>query len=130
MRKQSGFNLMELLVVVAIIGILGSIGYSSYSGYVLEARRGEAATRLLQLAQSQEKFYLDNNAYATSVSALGFTSTTTNDGNYAITISNSTGNQDYVITATATSTGKQSADTSCAALVVDHKNQRTPTTCW
>ncbi|MEI6711886.1 MAG: prepilin-type N-terminal cleavage/methylation domain-containing protein [bacterium] len=38
MRKQSGFTLIELMVVMAIIAILATAGLSAYGGYLKKAR--------------------------------------------------------------------------------------------
>lgn len=37
-RRDSGFTLMELLIVVAIIGVLAAVGLPMYNGYVADAK--------------------------------------------------------------------------------------------
>ncbi len=46
MKKQSGFTLIELMVVMAIIAILATAGLSAYTGYIKKARD---ATRIVDL---------------------------------------------------------------------------------
>jgi len=46
-RKQSGFTLIELMVVMAIIAILATAGLSAYTGYIKKARD---TTRIADLA--------------------------------------------------------------------------------
>jgi prepilin-type N-terminal cleavage/methylation domain-containing protein len=38
MKKQSGFTLIELMVVMAIIAILATAGLSAYTGYIKKSR--------------------------------------------------------------------------------------------
>ena len=39
MKKQHGFNLVELMIVVAIIGIIAAIAYPSYTEQVRKSRQ-------------------------------------------------------------------------------------------
>lgn len=65
-RKQSGFTLIELMIVVAIIGILASIAYPSYTEYVAKSRRADAWSALHEIAQSMERHYTVNGRYTTA----------------------------------------------------------------
>jgi type IV pilus assembly protein PilE len=64
--KVAGFTLIELMITLMVIAIISAIAYPSYRSYVLRTQRTDAMTALLQLAAAQEKFYLQNNTYATN----------------------------------------------------------------
>ena len=68
-KKNCGFTLIEVLIVVAILGILMSIAVPAYSEYIRRAHRAAAQQFLLDVAQRQEQYLLDNRQYATILGA-------------------------------------------------------------
>lgn len=54
-RRQTGFTLIEIMIVVVIVGILSSIAYPSYIEYVRKGHRSSAKAALLQAAQWMER---------------------------------------------------------------------------
>ena len=55
-RRNRGFTLIELMVVVVIATILLGIAVPSYMSQVRQSRRTEAKTALLDLAGREERF--------------------------------------------------------------------------
>jgi type IV pilus assembly protein PilE len=64
--RERGVTLLELMAVVVILGILASIAIPSYRSYLLRTQRTDATAALLRIAAAQEKFYLQNNTYASN----------------------------------------------------------------
>ena len=62
--RPRGFTLIEVMIVVAILGILSAIALPSYSSYIARARRADARTQLVQVAQFMQRFYAANDAYS------------------------------------------------------------------
>jgi len=99
---QSGFTLLELMIVVAIIAILAAVALPAYNRYVLRAHRASAHNLVMAVASAQERYYTNYNQYATTMPQLGFTTTAsqTSEGGYYIVSLPATGNtQTYLLQA-------------------------------
>ena len=70
MKRARGFTLVELVIVVAVIGILMAIAIPSYQNHLRKARRAEAQTYLLDIANLQQQYLLDARTYALGAGAL------------------------------------------------------------
>ena len=62
---QSGFTLVELMIVVAIVAILASVALPAYSDYVLRSKLTEAFNALSDSKVKMEQSFQDNRRYAT-----------------------------------------------------------------
>lgn len=62
-RRQAGFSLIELMIVVAVLGILASIAWPSYVEHVRTSRRAEAKSALQAAAQCMERFNTSNQTF-------------------------------------------------------------------
>lgn len=131
-RRNRGFSLVELLVTVAIVAIIAAVAVPSYRQYLRRANRADATTALLRLAAAQERFYLQNNTYASAAqlaaappAGLGFTGT--ERGYYTVTVqANGGGFQNgFVATATAAAGQRQADDDDCQTFTVNDQGLRT-----
>ncbi len=57
LKKQSGFTIVELLIVIVVIGILAALVLNSFSGVQAKARDTERATDVKALSTQLEAFY-------------------------------------------------------------------------
>ena len=66
MKRESGFTLIEIMIVVVIIGIIAAIAIPSYQDYVRRAQITEATNGLSDLRVRMEQFFQDNRTYPTA----------------------------------------------------------------
>ncbi len=134
--KVKGFTLIELLVVIAIIALLASYAIPSYRQYVVQSKRAEAHSRLLEVAGMYEKFYANTNAYPTDVtgggSALSLGADYLEWEDYQINLAPDPGNN-AVWRIRAQARGKQRTDDhSCQNIWFDSLGRKGPVNsdCW
>ncbi|MCP8463876.1 type IV pilin protein [Pseudomonas sp. ZM23] len=121
MNKSKGFTLVEMMIVVLILGILAAISYPSYQSYVMRSNRSEAMTMLNEAAARQERFFSQNNQYATTAAQLGLTTSNSPNNLYQLVINRPTTSQ---YTLTAQPIGIQARDTQCGSLTLDQAGTR------
>lgn len=71
MRRSSGFTLIELMIVVVIVAILTAIAYPSYQDHIRRGHRANAQQFLMDVAQREEQFLLDQRQYTATWGAGG-----------------------------------------------------------
>lgn len=71
-RRMTGFTLIEVMIVTVIIAVIASFAYPSYTQYVVKAKRSAAQSMLLQVADRQQQFFMDNKRFAATLTDLNF----------------------------------------------------------
>ena len=63
---NTGFTLIELMIVIAILGIVTAIAIPAYNGYIASARLLEAQNNIAAIRLAEEEYFLENNSYFTN----------------------------------------------------------------
>ena len=72
-RRANGFTLIELMIVVAVVAILAAFAFPSYARYMMRLHRTQAQSYLMQIAQGEQQYFLDNRAFAPASTMLSLT---------------------------------------------------------
>ena len=127
--RTSGFSLMELLVAVGIVGIITAVAVPSYKTYVQKSNRAGAQSHLMDIAQAQQQYVVDNRAYASTLTELnGMTTPADVDKYYTITIDVAAGPPPtFTVAATPKAGTTQASD---VTLTINQANTKTPSDKW
>src|SRR6476469_10953386 len=72
LKRQDGFTLVELMVVVAIIGLLSAVAVPNFKKYQAKAKMSEAKLQLSALYTAETSFFSDYNMYANCLRYMGY----------------------------------------------------------
>lgn len=135
-KRTAGFSLMEMMIVVAIIGILAAIALPSYQRYVTQANRSAAQQFLVEVANRQQQFLLDNRQYSSDLVAATQTLTELNmvvpadvARHYTLTMAVNNGASPPTMTLTLTP-DKGTSQAADGALTLNHIGTKTPADKW
>jgi type IV pilus assembly protein PilE len=97
-KIQTGFTLIEVMIVVAIIAILASIALPSYNEYITRGRITDAVASLSDMRVKMEQYFQDNRKYTDACTAgtVAPAPAATSNFTFACTLTAST----YTVTAT------------------------------
>ena len=82
MKKQQGFTLIELMIVVAIIGILAAIAIPAYQDYTIRAQVSEGLNLSGGAKAAVTEYYQDKGALPADNTTAGLADGTTIVGKY------------------------------------------------
>ena len=127
MRKDHGFSLIELMIVIVIIAILAAFAYPSYIQYRIRTNRADVQAQMIQQAQRLQSYYVINHNYTNAV--LDNANTTMNypsSGStpmYTIALTISDTGQTFTLTATTKPNSIQDGN---GTIILNSQNQK----CW
>lgn len=129
-KQHRGFTLIELMIAVAIVSILASIALPAYTNYIKKARRADVQQYMLNLAQLNQRFFLDNRAYTDTLATLQ--SPPVSISTYYTVAINTSAGPPATFSIVATPTSAQLGE-ACGTLTVTNtgsKTSSTGTNCW
>jgi len=98
MKKQQGFTLIELMIVVAIIGILAAIAIPAYQDYTIRAQVSEGLNLSGGAKAAVTEFFQDRGTMPSDNTNAGLAASGAITGKYVSTVG--VGDQDGIITVT------------------------------
>jgi type IV pilus assembly protein PilA len=107
-KREKGFTLIELMIVIAIIGILVAIAIPQFAAYRIRGFNATAMSDLRHMMTAQEAYFTEHMAYTAATAnlvAYGYTRSTnvvatissSNSFSYRMTTSHKSGDRIWTI---------------------------------
>ena len=119
MKYRSGFSLIEVMTVLAIMGILAAIVYPTYISSIQKSARAAAKNTMTQVSQREERYFTENNKYA-SLTAIGYSAATVYSDNNTHAITIAAGTTALIDTSFVISAVPQRTDSICGTLTLNN----------
>ena len=71
-KNNSGFSLVEMMIVVAVIGILSAVAIPSFQQYLAKSKTSESKLQLAALYTALSSWFSTYNHFATCTNVMGF----------------------------------------------------------
>ena len=84
MKKQQGFTLIELMIVVAIIGILAAIASPAYKDYTIREQVSEGLILAGGAKAAVSEYTMDRGTFPTDNATAGLSTAASIDGKYVV----------------------------------------------
>ena len=129
MKKQAGFTLIEVMIVVVIVSVIAAFAYPAYTDSVRKARRADGTSALLEVANHFERCFTNSGRYTGAGCPADQDSV---EGFYRITVGVPTAS---TYTLTATPQNEQLGDVGdCPTMTLTEAGVKTPdpdpNRCW
>jgi type IV pilus assembly protein PilE len=138
-RRDSGFTLIELMIVIVIVAVLMGIALPAYQDQIRRGHRAAAKAEMMEIASRQEQYLLANRSYvggvadveATGITEFSYTLPADVATRYTFGLSTSggLGAPYFTISALPKLNGPQAAD-GPDALTLDSEGAKTPEDKW
>ena len=142
MKKQQGFTLIELMIVVAIIGILAAIAIPAYQDYTIRAQVSEGLNLSGGAKAAVTEFFQDRGTLPGTNALAGLAANTEIQGKYVdqVTVTNGVIDVQYgndahaiidgnAIQLTPDTTQPGSVQWDCASAATEIENKHLPAAC-